>query len=169
MNDTRSRIILALFAFVPYMLVSWAYMTLSEGNTRDFWGAFGVLIGARFFFGVIETIGSVISWRLYGKKLTMDKFLLILRTNNFPKREYAHDDFLCYLARIDDGPQYPTSIKTAAKEIYSLLLTYESIGILPGARMHAASDAALDVFSPKSEAPIWGSPAVQPSSEPDAV
>ena len=169
MNDTRSRIIFALFAFVPYILVSWAYMALANGSSREFWSAFGVLIGARFFFSVIETFGSVLSWRLYGKKLTVSKFLLLLQSNNFPKREYAHDDFLNYLARIDDGPQYPMSIKTAAKEIYSLLSTYESIGILPGARMHAASEAALDAYSPKSEAPVIGALAAQPGSQPDAA
>jgi hypothetical protein len=167
MNDTRSRITFALFAFVPYILVSWAYMAIVSGNSREFWSAFGVLIGARFFFSVIETIGSILSWRLYGKKLMTRKFLFLLQSNNFPKREYEHDDFSNYLARIDDGLQYSMSIKTAAKDIYSLLSTYESIGILLGARMHAASEAALDAYSPKSEAPVFGAHATQPGSQPN--
>lgn len=165
MNDTRSRIIFLLFAFVPYTLVSWAYMALANGSSREFWSALGVLISARFFFSIIETFGSLLSWQLYGKKLTVRKVLFLLQFNNFPKREYAHDDFLNYLARIDDGAQYPTSIKTAAKEIYYLLSTYENIGILLGARMHAASEAALDAYSPKSEAPVIGAPAAQPGSQ----
>lgn len=159
MNDTRSHIILAIFAFVPYTLVSWAYMALADGGTKEFWSAFGALIAARTFFSLIETFGSILSWRLYGKKLTVEKFLLFLRTNNFPKREYTHDDFLNYLARIDDGPQYPGSVKSAAKEMHSLLATYESIGILLGARMHAASEVALNAYSPRSEAPIFGAAA----------
>lgn len=158
MNDKRSQIVLAIFVLVPYVLVSWAYMALADGGTKEFWSAFGALVAARTFFSLIETVGSVLSWRLYGKKLTVEKFLLFLRTNNFPKREYAHDDFLNYLARIDDGPQYPGSVKYAAKEIHSLLATYESIGILIGARVHAASEVALNAFSPRSEAPISGAP-----------
>lgn len=65
MNDTRSQIILTLFAWVPYVLVSWGYAKLSDGS---FWSALGVLVAVRLFFGAIETLGSVLAWRLYGKK-----------------------------------------------------------------------------------------------------
>ena len=157
MKDARAYIIIALFSFVPYLLVSWAYMALVDGGSEQFWTAFGVLIAVRLFFSVIETLGSVISWRLYGKKLMVNKFLGLLRANNFPKREYQHDDFLGSLARIEDGP-YGDSVKTSAKEIYFLLSTFESMGILLGMRMHAASEAALETYSPKAEAPIWGVP-----------
>ena len=156
MNDTRSRLVMWLFAFVPYLLVSWAYMALVNGDSSDFWKAFGLLVAVRLFFSVIETLGTVISWRLYGKRFMVNKFAEFLRTNNFPKRKYAHDDFLDYLSRIEDEPTYPTSVKASAKEIYFLLSTFESMGILLGARMHSASDAALDVYSPKAEAPIFG-------------
>jgi hypothetical protein len=155
MNDTRSRIIISLFAFVPYLLVSWGYMALVDGGASQFWSAFGVLVAARLFFSVIETLGSVLSWRLYGKKLMVNKFHEFLRANNFPKRTYAHDDFLNYLARIEDGP-FPPSVKASAKEIYFLLSTFESMGILLGMRMHSATEAALDAYSPKSEAPVFG-------------
>lgn len=155
MNDTRSRIIMSLFSFVPYLLVSWAYMALVDGGASQIWTAFGVLVAVRLFFSVIETLGSVLSWRLYGKQVMVNKFLQLLRVNNFPKRHYAHDDLLNYLARIEDGP-YPTSLKASAKEIELLLSTFESMGILLGMRMYSASEAALDAYSPKSEAPIFG-------------
>lgn len=159
MNDTRSRIIMSLFAFVPYLLVSWAYMAVVNGDSGDFWKALGLLVAVRFFFSVIETLGTVISWRLYGKRFMVNKFVELLRANNFPKRKYAHDDFLNYLARIEDDPSCPATVKASAKEIYFLLSTFESMGILLGMRMHSASDAALDVYSPKAEAPIYGASA----------
>ena len=159
MNDTRSRIVMSLFAFVPYLIVSWAYMALVSGDSSDFWKALGVLVAVRFFFSVIETLGTVISWRLYGKRVMVNKFVEFLRANNFPKRKYAHDDFLNYLARFEDEPSCPASVKASAKEIYFLLSTFESMGILLGMRMHSASDAALDVYSPKSEAPVFGTTA----------
>lgn len=146
---------MSLFGFVPYFLVSWGYMALVDGGADQFWSAFGVLVAARLFFSFIETLGSVLSWRLYGKKLMVSKFYEFLRMNSFPKRKYAHDDFLNYLARIDDGP-YPASVKTAAKEIYFVLSTFESMGILLGMRIHSATEAALDAYSPKSEAPTFG-------------
>jgi hypothetical protein len=159
MNDTRSRLVISLFAFVPYLLVAWAYMTLVNGDSSDFWKALGVLVAVRFFFSVIETLGTVISWRLYGKRFMVNKFVEFLRANNFPKRKYAHDDFLNYLARIEDEPSCPASVKASAKEIYFVLSTFESMGILLGMRMHSASEAALDAYSPKSEAPIFGATA----------
>lgn len=155
MNDTRAHIIMGLFTFIPYFIVSWAYMALVDGRAGQFWSAFGVLVAVRLFFSIIETLGSILSWRLYGRKFMVSKFLGFLRVNNFPKREYAHDDFSNYLARIEEGP-YTASVKASAKEIYFILSTFESMGILLGMRMHSASDVALDAYSPRSEAPdLW--------------
>lgn len=154
MKDARTNTTIALFSFVPYLLVSWSYMELVDGGLTQFWGAIGALIAIRLFFSVIETLGSIFSWSLYGKKLMIGKFLVLLKTNKFPKREYQHDDFLAYLARIEAGP-YADSIKTSAKEIYFFLSTFESMGILLGMRMHGASEAALEAYSPKADAPTW--------------
>ena len=88
MNDTRCQIVSALFALVPYILVSWTYMALANGSTREFWGAFGVLVGTRVFFGVIETFGSVITWRLYGKKLMVSNRSHPLKKDRQPNDLY---------------------------------------------------------------------------------
>ncbi len=154
MKVLRASIIIALFSLMPYLLVSWAYTEFTGGGSKQFWGAFWVLIAVRLFFGVIETLGGILSWRFYGKKLMINKFLGLLRANNFPKREYQHDDFSAYLARIEDRG-YADSTKTCAKEIGFLLSTFESMGTLQGMRIHAASEAALEAYSPKSEAPIY--------------
>lgn len=153
MNDTRSNIIITLFSVIPYLLVSWGYTALVDGAEKQFWGAFGVLIAVRLFFSVIETLGSVLSWHLYSKRLMINKFLGLLRANNYPKRIYQDDDFLDYLARIEDGT-YPDTLKKSAKEFFSLLSTFEGMGILLGMRMHSASEAALEIYSPKAEAPL---------------
>ena len=156
MNDTRSEIILALFAWVPYVLVSWGYANFSEGS---FWSALGVLLAVRVFFGIIETLGRVIAWRFYGKKKMIERNLNLLHTNNFPKRQYAHDDFLSYLSRIEDDDTCPQEIKIAARQWEQVLALFESFGILPGMRMHAAADEALNIYSPKHDAPIFGTTA----------
>jgi hypothetical protein len=159
MNDARSRIIVALFALVPYALVAWAYMALTNGNANDFWRAFGVLFAVRVFFSIIETLGGVLAWHLYSKRVVVGKHVEFLRAHGFPKRKYSHDDFLAYLVRIEDDPEQPASLRAAAREMHSMLATCEGMGILLGMRMHSASEAALEIYSPKAQAPAYGTSA----------
>lgn len=186
MNNTRSLIITILFSFVPYVLVSWGYAELTHGDSKEFWSALGVLLLARLFFSIIETLGSVLSWRLYGKKIMVNMFVELLRVHNFPKREYAHDNLSAYLYRImeerpppspwdfviadagvgDDEAEYPASLKTAAREMSQVLEASQSFdGILAGVRMHSAAEAALDIYSHRSEAPIFGGQRVAPLTD----
>lgn len=158
MNKTKPQLIIVGFSLVPYLLVSWGYAELTDGRTETFWTAFGVLVGFRLFFSVIETLGSVLSWRLYGRKLMVQKMLEALRTNTFPKRFYSHDDILGYLARIEDSEEVSSSVKSAAKQLEFMLVTFENLGILAGARMYSATEAALEVYSPRGAAKEfpWG-------------
>jgi len=82
MNNTKWALIMSAFAFIPYLLVAWGYTRIADGSVRVFWIALGLLIGARFFFSVIETVGSILAWRLYGRRLAIDRNLAFLRTNN---------------------------------------------------------------------------------------
>jgi len=157
MNGTRSNITMGLFSFVPYLFVAWGCMAFVNGKASEFWTALGALVAIRLFFSIIETLGSGLSWRLCGKKILVDKALRFLRENNFPKREHAHDDSLAYFGRIEDGGKYDASIRTLAKEMTFVMTICEHTGILAGMRMYSAADAALDMYSPKSESPIFGS------------
>lgn len=158
MNNINPQLITAGFSLVPYLLVSWGYAELTDGNSKTFWTAFGVLVGVRLFFSVIETLGSILSWRLHGKKLMVQKMLEALRSNEFPKRFYSHDDILGYLARIEDEEKISPSVKSAAKQLEFVLATFENLGILAGARMYSAAEAALEIYSPRSAAKefSWG-------------
>jgi hypothetical protein len=53
-----------------------------------------------------------------------------LRTNGFPARQDAHDNFLTYLARIQDDPQYPAALRESAKEMEPTLALIEQVGII---------------------------------------
>jgi hypothetical protein len=66
---------------------------------------------------------------------------------------------LNYLSRIEDDDAYPQQLKLAAKQWEQTLAFLESAGILIGMRMHAAADEALEMYSPKSEAPALGATA----------
>jgi len=158
MNSIKPQLITFGFAFVPYFLVSWGYAALTDGNSRTLWATFGILIGVRLFFGLIEMLGSVLAWRLYGKKFMVEKALQMFRSNKFPMREYSHDDLGNYLARIEDDEEVSPAVKRAAKDLEVVLGMFENQGILIGARVYSATEAALDIYSPKTAAKelSWG-------------
>jgi hypothetical protein len=131
-----------------YLVVAWIGAKLFD---LQLWTVFVGLIVARAFFGLIEGAATFLNWRFAGRKSAVQGFLEVLRANNFPPRENEHDDFLGYLARLDSDYQPKPDYKRAAKELYTFLASTETRGILAGMRVHAASDAALDIYSPKSK------------------
>jgi hypothetical protein len=160
MNDTKARLIAAGFAWVPYLAVSWGYSALTDGTAKMFWYALGALLAARLFFSIIETLGSVLTWRVYGRRIAINRFLTFLRDNKFPQRKFAHDDIGNYLARIEDNYSADTAlVKAAASELRRSLATFESMGFLVSMRMYSAIDDALELYSPKEKAPVFGSSA----------
>jgi hypothetical protein len=153
MNDAKSRVITWAFSLIPYLLVTWGYTEFTDGGLKEFGIAFCVLFGIRLFFTVIETIGGILAWRLYGRQNTVQRMVTTLRANNFPMRKYFHDDFGNYLARIDDEEEYPQAIRGMAKEIDHSLELFDELGAFAGWRYGAAWNAALDIYSPRENAP----------------
>jgi hypothetical protein len=156
MTYSQIQLLSGLFSFIPYCVVAWVYIELTNGRTTDFWIALGVLGAVRLFFAVIEGLNGVLAWHVYGKRIATRKLVEFLRAHNFPKRKYSHDDFLSYVFRIEDEPEYAIPLKFAAKEIHSALAAWEQMGVLLGMRMHSASEAALEIYSPKDQAPQYG-------------
>lgn len=150
MNNVKPQLIAFGFSLVPYLLVSWGYTELTDGDTKTFWIALGTLFGFRLFFSIIETFGGILTWRLYGKKFMVERALEVFRSNKFPMREYRHDELGNYLARIEDNDEVSPSVKRAAKDIETMLTIFENQGILVSARMYSATEIALDLYSPKS-------------------
>lgn len=144
---------MAVFACVPYVLASWGCAKFSEVG---FWPALGGIVAIRLLFGIVETLGSALAWHLYGKNQMIERNLSMLRSNNYPKRRFAHDDFLNYLSRLEEDDACPQQIKIAAKQWEQALAFFEGSGILLGMRMHAAADDALNIYSPKLDAPVFG-------------
>jgi hypothetical protein len=156
MKAMKSAAISLAFSLLPYLTVAWAYTQWVNGDNSQLWPALLVLIGARLFFSIIETLGSVLAWHLYGKRQAVQANLQLLRQGNYPKREYAHETFWNYLLRVEDEPRYDADLRASAKQWHFALGMWEQMGILVGMRMHAATDAALDIYSPNSEAPLFG-------------
>ena len=105
-------ITISSFSLIPYLVVAWGYREMTEGDANTFWIALSVLLGVRLFFSVTETLGNVLYWRLYGRKLAVGNAVAYLRASEYPPRQYAHDNFGNYLARIQDGPRVPSNAKS---------------------------------------------------------
>ena len=153
MLETRTHLVLMALAIVPYAAVAWVYMSLVNGGAGDFWIALGVVIGVRLCFAVIEGLGAALSWRLYTKKVLVQKFIDHMRLRQLPKRKFAEEGFTEYVSRLEDDPKQPDSVKRVATEFRMGLEIWETSGIFTGMRMHAAAEAAFDAYSPKAEAP----------------
>ena len=151
--NPNSSLLLGAISLVPYAALALGYAILTGGGPRAFATALGFLVGTRLFFAAVEGVGSLLVWRLHGRKTVVAAYLNVLQTNRFPKRYYQHDDFLSYLARIHDDDSLSTEVKAVARDFERALLLHESSGILAGARMHSASELALEQYSPRSRAP----------------
>jgi hypothetical protein len=159
MNETASASIVFALCLVPYAAVSWAYAAFVDGGWPDFWKCFGVLTAVRLFFSVIEGMGGILVWRIYGRSVAVAHWLKFFRENNFPPKEYASDDFGNYRARLMALYKRPTDVPYLASEIESLLLSYEQRGILVGMRMNAAIEEAFRRYQatqpPAAKADPW--------------
>lgn len=153
----KSQVIMGAISLLIYVAVAWVGSKLFEGI--ELWQGLALLLAARAFFGLIEGFSGVLSWRLFGKRQTVNDFLHLLRASEFPPRFYEHDDFTGYLSRVEDG-EFPAPLKQAAAQFEQLLRIAESQGILAGMRMHAAAEAALEVHSPRARAPVFGQNAI---------
>jgi hypothetical protein len=149
----KSQLIGGAIALIPYLLIVWAYTAFISPET-SFWKALGVLVAVRVCFGVVEFAGSVLAWRVYGRRKAIDGFLRVFDEYKFPRaREYRHDEFGTYIHRIVDGAvETSSAVQQAARELDRAYNSWDDLGIFAGWRMHSASDAALDRYAPRSTA-----------------
>jgi len=154
-RETKTMLVATMFAWIPYAAVAWGYKALTDGDAKSFWYALAALIALRLFFGVIETLGDILLWRMYGKRTTVKEYLDILQNNKMPQREYAESDLDDYLHRIQEEAKYPDPIRKVAREVEWALRALERVGFLTGRRVRSAAIEAYDRYSPKSAAPPY--------------
>jgi hypothetical protein len=145
-------LIISAFTLVPYLLVAWGFTVLTDGEASTFWKALLVLFAFRTFFALIDTLGGVLRWRLWGRNLTVAHALDWFTSRQFPQRKYADDDMGAYLVRIEDDPEQPLALRMAAAELDRMFGVYEQFGILVGARFRDAYRVALEQYAPSSRA-----------------
>lgn len=150
-SDFKTQFIGNLIASAPYLFVLVGVVAFVP--SVSFWEALVLMVGIRFMIGLVETLGLIFSWQVYGREKAVMNFVAVLHHNEFPGRYSKGDDFLNYLARIENDDTLDAHVRQAAREMGSLLKMYETIGLLQGARMHNVSERALEAYSPRANAP----------------
>jgi hypothetical protein len=92
MRGAKTALLVLFFSIVPYALMAWAWAAMTDGRANAFWTALGALIVARIFFVVIEWIGRVISWHLYGRQFTVNWLVSAFRHPKVQPNEMADDE-----------------------------------------------------------------------------
>jgi hypothetical protein len=141
-------LITASIAFVPYLLLAWAACKLL--NDTEFWEALGWLLGLRLFFGVVETIGGILAWRVYGRRVSSGIFAQALREGKFPQRYDIYADADEYFDQVVADQSQPVDMRVAAGAFIGSMKAYRSVGLLFGLRIGGAWEAALELHSPKA-------------------
>ena len=138
--DTKAHqdLIVSAFTLIPYLLVAWGFTALTDGEASTFWKALLALIIVRTFFALIEALGGVLKWRLWGRNVLVGQALNWFTSRQFPQRKYAHDYMGNYLARIESDPEQPPALHMAATELNRMFLAYEEFGILVDNRFYDA-------------------------------
>ena len=142
----RTLTVSGLVSVAVYIGVAWVGARFFGGSV---WLALGALLALRAFFGVVEATAAFLSWHLFAKRATVKGYLEVLRFDKFPPRFNQSSDFLDYLSDIQTG-EYSEQLKSTAREFEKVLGAIESQGIIAGMRAHAASEAALEAYSPKA-------------------
>jgi hypothetical protein len=138
----------------PYLIVAWAYVKYVD-QAGNFWIALGVLLGVRFFFSVIETLGSALAWRIYGRRHSVRTTVQFLIANKFPMRKYAWDNGENYLFRFRDKrelPEVSEETRGAARQLAGILDFLDEVTMVYAWRARDAFELALNIYAPPEKA-----------------
>lgn len=154
MFNFRAYLINTICTYLPFTFLVWVLNKLIADNS-NFWNIFWALLLVRFGFSVIETIGDLLSWYLYHKKIVVDYMVNYFKAHKFPQREYSHDGILGYLSRIDNNyldPEefFSEALITKARNVEQDFVKAENAGMIAGWKVSSAYDEALDVYAPRT-------------------
>ena len=93
MNMRHTVLIGSVLSLLPYPLLAWAYAALTnDGGWIAFWAALRALIAARVLFAVLEWIGGLFAWHLYGKKLMIARLVAAFEQPKAPLQSLEKED-----------------------------------------------------------------------------
>lgn len=167
-QQMKTGLVTTLVSSVFYGGIAWGITKIFDGGRKEFFLAFGILIGMRAAYAVLEFVIGVIVWRVYGRGRTVSNFVTLMREGNLPKRVYCTDNMGNYLARVlgplasdyAAGTITPAIQKVAADMNNVLNTVRDQHGMIAEMRTRDAMERALEIYSPGEDSPQYVSASV---------
>lgn len=154
MSETQSKLWFSGVAFIPYALLAYAYNWLTHGTDHDLTVASMVLLGGRFAYALIDNVTAAIAWRLHGRKRAVNAFLKLMRENRMPRRESSTESLSSYLNYLDNDNEGNPAIRSAARQISTILEQSHHDGLMGGNRVEKAAQEAYERYQGEMVFPL---------------
>nr|WP_141661757.1 hypothetical protein [Burkholderia ambifaria] len=158
MRETQSKLWFSGVAYIPYAILAYGYNWLAKGSDHDLTVAIMVLLGGRLVYALIDNVTAAIAWRLHGRKRAVDAFLKLMRENHMPRRESPSESLSSYLNYLDSDDQGNSAIRSAARQISTIIEQSQHEGLMGGNRVEKAAQAAYERYQgglPAFRLPDW--------------
>lgn len=153
MAETQSKLWFSGVAYIPYAILAYAYNWLTNGTNNDLTIALLVLLGGRLVYGVIDQLTALVAWKVHGRKRAENAFLALMRENHMPRM--AHSGSLSsYLSYIDDDSEENSAVRSAARQISTIISQSQHESLMGGNRVERAACAAYDRYQHGAAPPL---------------
>lgn len=161
MNETQSKLWFSGVAYIPYVVLAYGFNWLTNGSNSDLGTTLAVLLGGRLLYALIDGITAEIAWRVDGKKRAIEAFLKLMRETDMPKRDNAKDSLADYLNYLDSDYEKDPVIRSAARQISTIIEQSHYEGLRGGIRIENAAQLAYERYQDELPAfllPGWVGP-----------
>ncbi|SDG94601.1 hypothetical protein SAMN04487926_101333 [Paraburkholderia steynii] len=158
MNETQSKLWFSGVAFIPYAILAYGFNWITRGSDHDLNTALIVLLGGRLVYGLIDNVTAATAWRFYGRKRAVETFLKLMRENRMPPRENPADSLKYYLSYIDSDNESNAVIRSAARQISTIIEHSQHEGLIGGSRVEKTAQQAYERYQdglPAFRLPDW--------------
>ncbi|MGN6806739.1 MAG: hypothetical protein ACTHJZ_12460 [Trinickia sp.] len=158
MSETQSKLWFSGVAYIPYAVLAYGYNWLANGNDHDLTVAVVVLLGGRLVYALIDNMTAAVAWRVHGRKRAVDAFLKLMRENRMPRRESPTESLGSYLNYLDSDDANNSAIRSAARQIATIIEQSHHEGLMGGSRVEKAARDAYERYQdelPAFRLPDW--------------
>jgi hypothetical protein len=158
MSETQSKLWFSGVAFIPYAILAYGFNRIIKGSDHDLTIAIIVVLGGRLVYGLIDNVTAALAWRFHGRKRAIEAFLKLMRENRMPRRESPADSLGSYLSYVDSDDVTNAVIRSAARQISTIIEQSHHDGLMGGNRIEKAAQEAYVRYQDKLPAfrlPDW--------------
>ncbi|CAE6811774.1 hypothetical protein R69658_05438 [Paraburkholderia aspalathi] len=146
MSETQSKLWFSGVAFIPYAVLAYGFNWLTKGSEHDLTITITVFLGGRLVYGLIDNVTAATVWRLHGRKRAVEAFLKLMRENRMPRRESPAHSLGSYLSYVDSDCESNAVIRSAARQISTVIEQSHHYGLMGGNRVEKAAQEAYERY-----------------------